>query len=120
MLHAEIFAIASRVLADQVQFTYAHPEHPGRFVDNAFEAAASELAAILGNYAERAGMVTTLSNLDVSGMLGCCENTGGEVVIQIRSGFVFDWSQSLAKRGDFVQFVRPEHSIHFGHVLLDI
>src|SRR3954454_5310640 len=74
MLHSEIFAVARRVLANEVQFTNPHAKHPSRFVDNAFETTATELATELRDHAERAGMIASLGDLDVGRVLRCREN----------------------------------------------
>src|SRR5687768_15832740 len=65
VLQSKIFAIAGCVLADEVDLADSLPEHPRGFRNHALKAAAAEVAAILRNDAERAGMIAAFGNLDV-------------------------------------------------------
>src|SRR5438270_11106290 len=120
MLHSQIFAVTGRILANQVEFTDAHSQHPRRLVDNAFKAAAAKLAPELGNDTERAGMITPLRDLDVRGVLRRREDARAQIVIEVWRSIVRDGSQTLAKSGDPIEFVGPKYGIHFRDVFLDI
>ncbi len=74
ILQAEIFAIAGRVLADQIDFPNALAKEPRRFRYDRFKTAAAELAAILRNHAESAGMVAAFGDLDVGEVAGRGQN----------------------------------------------
>ena len=81
---AEILAVRRGVLADQIDLANALREQARRFHDHRLEAPAAELAAILRDHAERAGMVAALGDLDVGVMARGGQNARRQVVIEIR------------------------------------
>jgi hypothetical protein len=70
VFEAEVFAIAGDVLADEVDFADAIVEQAAGFEDDAFKAAAAELAAELGDDAEGAGVIAALGDFDVGVVFG--------------------------------------------------
>ena len=81
---AQIFAIGSRVLADQRHFAHACSGQIFRFAHDGFKSAAAEFSAQLRNDAERAGMIAALGDLDVRGVPRRGENARRQVVIEVR------------------------------------
>src|SRR6185312_3417672 len=68
VLEAQIFAVTSGVLADEIDFANSRLEHALSFRDDAFETAAAELATKLRNDAEGAGMIAPFGDFDIGGM----------------------------------------------------
>lgn len=65
-------------------------------------------------------MVATFSNLDVRRMFRSGENAGSQVVVKIRLNLFRLWRQAFAKRCDPPQLIRPDHSVYFRDILLNI
>ena len=75
-MQTQVFAVAGGVLADQVDLAHALLEQARGFGNHRFEAPAAELAAILRDHAEGAGMVAALGDLDVGEMPGVASTRG--------------------------------------------
>ena len=65
IFQAEIFAIASGVLADQGNFSHSGLRETFGLGNDGFKTSRAELSAQLRNDAEGAGMIAALGNLDV-------------------------------------------------------
>ena len=83
VFEAEVFAVASGVLADEGNLADAAAGEAFGLGDHGFEAARTKLAAQLGNDAESAGMVAAFGNLDVRHVAGRGENARRGVVVKI-------------------------------------
>ena len=68
-----------------------------RFVDDAFETAAAEIAAELRNDAEGTRMVAAFGDLYVSGVARGGEDALSEIVIQVRRRRELLWCQRLRR-----------------------
>jgi hypothetical protein len=80
---AEVFAVASCVLTDEGELANAGGDQALGFGDDRFETAGAKLAAELRDDAEAAGMVASLSDLDVGRGAGSGENARRLVVIEV-------------------------------------
>src|SRR5687768_17208790 len=119
VLNAEILPKDRGVLSNQIDFAHALPEQARCFEYNRFESAAAVFAPVLRNHAERAWVIAAFGNFDVSEVPGRREDTGCEVVIQVRRdcvtrGFTF------AELDDFLQLVSADQRIDLRQVLLDV
>src|SRR5215469_9689349 len=74
VFQAEVFAVAGRVLADESDFADAGAGQMFGFGHHRFKAARAELASKLRDDAKSAGMIASLSNLDVGSVTRRCEN----------------------------------------------
>ena len=82
-LSAEVFAVASCVLTDEGELANAGGDQALGFGDDRFETAGAKLAAELRDDAEAAGMVASLSDLDVGRGAGSGENARRLVVVEV-------------------------------------
>src|SRR5215831_8647627 len=88
MFDSEVFAVISRILTDEEQFLDSLARQPVSFAEDRSHRAAAEPASHLGNYTERAGVITAFGYLDVGGVAGCREDPGRALVVQVeRTGW---------------------------------
>ena len=122
VLHFEVLAVAGGVLSDQVDFPNSLAEQAGGFRHDGLETTAPELAPVLRDDAERAGVVAALGDLHVGEVLGGGKHARGGIVVEVQAARVhgrgvFD---PLAHGHDAVDFVGPDDGVHLGHVLQDV
>ncbi len=120
VFEAEVFAVAGGVLADQIDLAHALFEEASGFRDHGFETAAAEVAAILRDHAEGAGVIAALGDLQVREVARCGENARREVVIEVRRGCGGRFVNALADGDNALDFVGADERVDFRHVLFDV
>ena len=116
---AEVFAVGGGVLPNQIDFANAPIEEARGFGDHGFQMAAAEMAAILRDHAEGAGMVAAFRDFDVSEMARSREHARREVVVQVRLGWNPRRLHALAYRHDARQVIGADNGIDLGDFLAD-
>src|SRR5262249_39483369 len=98
----EVFAVASGVLADEVNLADPLLEQARCLRDHRLEAAAAEFAAILRDHAESARMIAAFRNFDVGEMAGPSRCARRLLVVGVGLGRV---------RGSLYAFAECDHAI---------
>ena len=113
VFEAEIFAVTGDVLADEVDFADAFVEEATGFEDEAFEAAAAEVTAELGDDAEGAGVVAAFGDFNVSVVVGGGTDAGGAFVVEEGLDGFLGGFDAFAEGYDIGEFVGAEDGIDF-------
>src|SRR5215471_4272466 len=82
---AQVFPVIGRILADEQQFLHSLTGQPVNLVQNRSHWPAAELTPHLRDDAERTGMVTTFSDLNVGRIFWRGQNTRRPLVVQVKS-----------------------------------